>query len=66
MCSAPRMNVQPPAPVILPEAPKMETLVADQSLQAGPKTPKEAPTENPTLARRGKRGLVIPLRSAGA
>lgn len=58
MCSAPSINVPPPTKVELPPAPNMTTLVAPQNLQAGPKNPVE---ENPTLSRRGKRGLVIPL-----
>ena len=63
MCKAPKIPPAP-APVILEQSPNMSNMVADQSLQAGPKTP--TATENPTLARRGKRGLVIPLRNNGA
>lgn len=65
MCRAPSIP-PPPPPVVLEQAPQMANMVADQSLQAGPKTPKDVPAGDPTLARRGKRGLVIPLRTNGA
>jgi hypothetical protein len=62
MCSAPR-NPPPPKEITLPEAPKIPNLIAPTSLQAGPARPREKGVigENPTLARRGKRSLVIPM-----
>ena len=53
----------PPATVELPPAPKIPNLIAPTTLQAGPGRPREKGIvgENPTLARRGKRSLVIPM-----
>jgi len=62
MCfSAPKPPPMPPA-VQLPPAPAMANVSAPTIKQAGPASP--TVMENPTLRRKGKRGLTIPLTTA--
>ena len=51
-----------PAPVVLPEAPRIQDVSAPKQMQKAPATP----GVNSLFARRGKRGMVIQLgASAG-
>ena len=46
----------PPAPVIMPAAPRIESVTAPRQTQKGPAVPRDT-----LFARRGKRGMVIQM-----
>lgn len=64
MCFSAPKAPPPPTPVVLPPAPSMQTISAPTLMQGAPARPKDAPETNPSLRRRGKRGLTIPLTTA--
>jgi len=64
MCTS-RAYAPPPPPAINMPTTQLPNIVAPTLTQAAPATPKEAPAASTTIARKGKRGLVIPLTTRG-